>query len=225
MFRLGNLGCEASLAVKVLLVWVGLAGTVVHANDQAKADKRLRQISAMAADPAARAIINQTMADVVHGKRIELQRQRHAMNLSYGSLFIAHQLKDAGTPMLNIALELERGKTIIEIANERHINWKAIAAGANQLEDKIEDNIYHHFQHPNADKPAPDEKYDAGADFVAADGEFTKAELASAREVYVFWRDRAAGPQSKSVDSASETVLGKGQDGLDRGERLHRVPF
>jgi len=203
-----------------LVVTIGLACVVfVWANDQEKAEKRLNQISAMAADPAARAIINRTVADVVSARRIELQRQRQAMNLTYGELFIAHQLNAIGMPMLDVALQLQNGETVIQLANARHLNWRLIADGAKKLENRIEDNIYRHYQHPNADKPSPDEKYDPGTDVVPADAKFSSEELSSAREVFVFWRNRAAAPRGKSLDSSTQTAVGKSQDSLDRGDR------
>src|SRR5271167_2206887 len=97
-----------------LVILLIACGTVAFGSDQQKAEKRLRRISAMAVDSAARAIVNQAMADVVHAQRIELVRQRHAMNVSYGSLFLAHQLTAAGAQMLDIALQLQSGKDILQ---------------------------------------------------------------------------------------------------------------
>jgi hypothetical protein len=203
-----------------LLIAIALASVQsAFAGDRDKADKRLRQISAMAADPTARAIINRTLADFVHAKPIELQRQRHAMNLSYGSLFIAHQLTNGGARMLDIALELQNGKTIFDVANERNASWKQIAEEAKKLEDRIEENIYRRFLHSNTAPPAPDEKYDVEADLVKADQEFSVAEIADARAVYVFWRNRAAGPRSKSLDPTTASIIGKSADTWDKGDR------
>ena len=209
-----------TLAAKVLVVAICLACALsAFANDQQKAEKRLNQISAMAADPAARAIINRTMAELVHAKRVELQRQRQAMDLNYGELFVAHQLHAGGMPMLDLAMQLQSGETVMQVANDRHANWKLIADGAKKFEDRVEDNIYRHFQHPEADQPAADEKYNPETDIVAADGKFSAEELSTAREVFVFWRNRAAAPRGKSLDTSTQTVLGKSQDSLDRGDR------
>src|ERR1035438_8548268 len=139
--------------VPAIVILMG-AALQAQGSDQQKAEKRLRRISAMASFGLARGIVNQTMADAVHAQRIELMRQRHAMNLSYGSLFLAHQLPAAGARMLDIAVELESGKDIIQIANERHANWKLVADAAKQLREKIDGNIYEHYLHLKADELA-----------------------------------------------------------------------
>jgi hypothetical protein len=188
---------------KASLVLVLIApGIRALGSDQQKAEKRLRRISAMAVDSISRAIVNQTMADAVHAKRIELMRQRHAMNLNYGSLFIAHQLTTAGARMLDIAVQLESGKDIVQIANERNANWKLIADAAKQLNERIDDNIYRHFLHGSADQQwVASDKYDSSIDIVRADGEVTPEELASARADYQVWKNRGASPKGSGLDT------------------------
>jgi hypothetical protein len=198
--------------------------TTAFGSDQQKAEKRLRRISAMAVDNTARAIVNQTMADMVHAKRIELMRQRHAMNLSYGSLFLAHQLTAGGAPMLDIALQLQSGKDIVQIANERNANWKLIADAAKQLNDKIEDNIYRHFLHLKAElELAATDKYDARTDMVRADLDVTAEEVASARADYDCWKNRGSAPRSGRLDAQTESQLGPSADIYKGSERPH--PF
>lgn len=193
--------------------------------DQQKAQKRLDRISAMAVDTTARSIINATMADAVLAKPIELMRQRHAMNLNYGSLFIAHQLTAGGTQMLDIALELQTGKDIVRIANERGANWKRIADSASKLNEKIDDNVYRHFLRTGADKhAAPPDQYDADRDIVRADLNFTPDEIASARADYNFWRNRGSAPRTGRLDSQSEGALGSSADIYKGGQHPHPVP-
>jgi len=209
-------------AVSLTALWLSAAPSALG-SDQQKAEKRIHQISALALDGTARAIINQTMAEMVHAKRIELVRQRRAMNLNYGSLFIAHQLKAAGVQMLDIALQLEGGKNIVQIANERNADWKAIGNAAKKLNGKIEDNIYRYFQHPDADRQlAVVEKYDADSDIVRADLDVTQKEMAGARNLYVFWRNRAGAPNSGSLDSKTELTLGKSADIYKTAQRPHQ---
>ena len=191
-------------------------------SDQQKAERRLHQISAMAADGTTRAIINRTMAEAVHARRIELQRQRQAMNLNYGALFVAHQLTESGAHMLDIALQLQSGKTIVQIANERNANWKLIEEAAKKLNEKVENNIYRHFLHSEADKPAADEKYDAEADVVRADQDVTSEELASARDTYRFWRSRASAQNSGSLDMRTKMAVSKAADVVKTGQRPHQ---
>src|ERR1017187_5692865 len=59
------------LAVVCLAILLIFCGTKAFGNDQQKAEKCLRRISAMAVESAAaRAIVNQTMADAVHEQRM-----------------------------------------------------------------------------------------------------------------------------------------------------------
>ena len=195
------------------------------ANDQQKAEKRLRHISAMAVIGAVRGIVNQTMAETVGAKRIELMRQRHAMNLSYGSLFLAHQLTASGAQMLDIALQLQEGKNISQIANDRHANWKLIAEAAGRLSEKIDDNIYRYFLHLKADQQvAANEKYDSDKDIVRADLDFTPDELASAQANYTLWKNRGSSPRSGRLDPASETAVGESAEIYKGSQRPHESP-
>jgi hypothetical protein len=201
------------------------AALQAQGSDQQKAEKRLRRISAMASFGLARGIVNQTMADAVHAQRIELMRQRHAMNLSYGSLFLAHQLTAAGARMLDIAVELESGKDIIQIANERHANWKLVADAAKQLSEKIDGNIYEHYLHLKADElAAATDKYDSVKDIVRADVEVTPEELASAQADYSVWKNRALPNGGGRLDSMSERDASQTAEIYKGGERPHPGP-
>jgi hypothetical protein len=212
----------AQVCLATLLV---ISGTLAFGSDQQKAEKRLRRISAMAVDSVPRAIVNETMTEAVHAKPIELMRQRHAMNLSYGSLFIAQQLTAAGAQMLDIALQLQSGKDIIQIANERNANWKVIADAAKQLNEKIDDNIYRHFLHLKAGQElAPTDKYDPHTDIVRADSDVTPEELTSARADYDLWKNRGSSPRGGRLDARTESELGTSADIYKGGERPHPVP-
>jgi hypothetical protein len=219
--RTDRLKLLAGAFLAILLICCGSKG---FGSDQQKAEKRLRRISAMAIDGAARAIVNQTMADAVHAQRMELKRQRHAMNLSYGSLFIAHQLTAAGATMLDIAVQLQSGKDIVQIANERNTNWKLMADAAKQLNEKIEDNIYRHFLHLKAEQElAVTDKYDARTDIVRADLDVTPEEVASARADYDCWKIRGSAPSAERLNTQTERELGPSADIYKGGERPH--PF
>ena len=130
------------------------------------------------------------------------------MNLSYGCLFIAHQLTASGMKMLDVAMRLQAHQTIFQIANDQHVDWKKIADDAKKLNGKIEDNIYKHFMHADADKGRDlTDKYDSTADWVKADNDATQPEILEAQEIYVRWRDRAASIEGKgSAVSASEKL-------------------
>ena len=212
---------SALLSTAVLLILQALPAL---ASDQQKAEKRLRQISAMAIDSASRSIVNQTMAEFVHAQRIELMRQRKAMNLSYGSLFVAHQLTAGGAKMLDIALELEGGKDIFQIANEKNANWKLIGDAAKRLNDRIEDSIYRHFLHTKAEPQAATDKYDPHADMVNADFDVTPDELASARTNYEVWKNRGSAPNANRLDAETERQASGTAEIYKGGERPHPVP-
>lgn len=170
----------------------------VFAGDQQKAEKQVHKITAMATDATGRRIVSMTVSDLLNVKRPELVQERRDMNLSYGSLFIAHELTAGGAKMSDIAAHLNAGKNILQIANDQHANWKQIAADAKKLNSKIEGNIYKHFLDDKADKERDQtDKYDPDFDGVTADNDVTMREIEEAQNTYVLWRDRAADAQGK----------------------------
>jgi hypothetical protein len=192
-------------------------------DDQKKAEKQTARITAMAAaDPLARAIESATMADFFGVPRIQLVRERRAMNLNYGSLFVAHQIVAAGAKMIDVAVGLHSGKSIFQIADERKLDWRAVTDSAKKLNGKVEENVYKHFLHAEADlQRAVEEKYDPDKDAVKADENVTYAEVEESRQNYVFWRDRAGQISAKRLDPNSETVIGKSADVYKGFERPH----
>lgn len=181
-------------------------------DDQERAEKQLRRISAMAADVTARAIVSRTMSDLLNVPRDQLVRERRAMNLSYGSVFLAHQLTSRGLKMLDIALQLQSHKTLAQIANEHKLDWKQTGADAKKLNSKFEDNIYKHFLHSDKDNTRDvADRYDPTADWVNADRDPTRAELEEAQATYVLWRDRAAQTVGKGERVSSSDRLASGR--------------
>jgi len=185
-----------------------LSALPAFSDDQQKAEKQIRKISAMATDVNARSIVSRSMSDVLKIERDQMQRERRAMNLNYGCLFIAHELTARGMKMLDVAMRLQAHQTIFQIANEQHVDWKKIADDAKKLNGRIEDNIYKHFLHAEADKGRDlADKYDSTADWVKTDADATPAEIVEAQEIYVRWRDRAAAIEGKGgVVSASDQL-------------------
>jgi hypothetical protein len=216
------MGFRFPCLVALLALALGYAAPAI-ADDQQKAEKQIRRIAAMASDVTARGIVSNATAAMLEVKRDQLVRERRAMNLNYGQVFLAHQLTAKGGKMLDIALQLGVGKNIYQIANDRHADWRQIAAEAKKLNNKIEDNIYKHFLHVKTDNERDAaEKYSATQDWVKADADATPAELLEAQEVYVLWRSRAAqvGGQGVNVSSSEELASHKIE------ERTHemRVP-
>jgi hypothetical protein len=195
------LRCASALLLTVSAV-------TAFADDQQKAEKQIKKIAAMACDVNARAIVSRTMADSLNVKRDQLVRERRAMNLNYGHIFLAHQLTAKGGKMLDIALQLSKRKGIYEVANDQQADWKQIGAEAKKLNNKIEDNIYKHFLHAKVDTERDAaEKYDPSMDWVKADASVTQADLLEAQEIYDLWRDRAGQMGGKGNGVSSTDAL------------------
>src|SRR5215472_8166878 len=91
----------------ILALSVALSAVPAFSDDQQKAEKQIRKISAMATDVTARGIVSRSMSDMLKIDRDQLQRERRAMNLNYGCLFIAHELTARGMKMLDVAMRLQ----------------------------------------------------------------------------------------------------------------------
>jgi hypothetical protein len=174
----------------VLLVL--LATVPAFSDDQQKAEKQVNKLTAMATDATGRRIVSMTIADALGVPRGQLVRERRAMNLNYGSVFVAHKLTASGVKMLDIALELQAGKTIFQIGGERHANWKQIAVDARKLNSKIDDNLYAHFVNGTHDDQRDQaDDYHVAQDGVKSDNKVSDLEIEDAQYRYVRWRDRA----------------------------------
>jgi len=114
-----------------------------------------------------------SIADSFKMPRPDLVEERRRIGLDYGSFFVAHQLVATGVKMTEIMSGLKTGKTIWEIADEHHADWRRIAADAKKQNSKIEDYIYRHFLNKKNDvvykDRAPTEKYDIARDAVRSD--------------------------------------------------------
>src|SRR5882724_8989650 len=188
------------------------------ADDQQKAEKQANKVTAMSSDATGRRVVSMTASDLLNMKRPDVVQERRQTGLNYGHLFIAHQLTASGAKLSDIASQLKAGKNIYQIGNDQHANWKQIAADAKKLNSKIEDNLYKHFLNDKADR-ARDlaDNYDPNFDKVKADGDVSKEELASAQDVYILWRDRAAGRQGSTLDTADERAARQGHDHVRNG--------
>src|ERR1039458_6880260 len=146
------------------------AALPAFSDDQEKANKELVKVTAMATDPTGHGAVSRALSDVPGVKRADLLQQRQTLNVSYGSLFVVQELLKSGAKMEDIAAELRAGKTITQVANAEHANWKLIAADAKKLNAKIDDGLYKHFLNPAVDKQRDlDDKYDVMRDTVSAD--------------------------------------------------------
>ncbi len=174
----------ATIRLFILFCTVALS-LAAFADDQDKATKEIKKITSISVDSNMRAIVNRTMADMLKAKRLDLVKERQDMNLNYGDLFLAQQLAASGVKMDDIAAQLKSGKTMLDIANANHANWKEINSDAKKLNKKIDDNIEKSFT--DAKKQAAlnmADDYDAKADKVPADSNISKDEYAEAQARY-----------------------------------------
>jgi hypothetical protein len=189
----------------VLLVLI--AAVPAFSDDQEKANKEIVKVTAMAWDATARGVVSRAVSDVTGVKRTDLVQSRQSMNLNYGALFVAEELIKSGAKTDEIAAQLKAGKTIAQVANDQHANWKQIAADAKKLNAKIDDGLYKHFLNDKPDKQRDlDDKYDVAYDTVAADHDVPKPDLEAAAERYSTWKDRAiaAGGNHHVMDTAEQ---------------------
>jgi len=184
-----------------LLLFISVASSAAFSDDQEKAEKQARKITAMATDKTGRCMVSMSLADKLKIARPTMVADRRRMGLDYGSFFVAQELLAGGAQMTQLLSQLKAGKTIWQIGNQQHANWGQIAADARKQNGKIEDYIYRHFlnkKNTEADLLRDlNDKYDPQLDAVRTDFMVTPQEMVDAQARYVFWRDQAGkGPAS-----------------------------
>lgn len=188
------------------------------ADERQKAEKQINRISAMAADLTGRRMVNLTLASQLKVKRSELVIERRNNNLAYGSLFLVHQFMAAGAKLPDIMVMVANKKTLYEVGDELHADWKKISAQAKTLNNKIEDNLYDFFLHNKTEKGAdPEDAYDALADGVLADKDVSQVDLAAAQETYLFWRTRATAKSDGVLEHNKEQAARQTFDPVRKG--------
>jgi hypothetical protein len=190
-----------------LLVYILLPLLTIPAlaSDQQKAQKELNKLTAMARDFTGRSMVNLSMSQVLNVPRTKLVEERGETGLNYGGLFLASELVKSGATIEDIAAQLKTGKKIAEIANDRHVDWKAIAGDAKKLNARVDNNLYKYFliekkknsAQPAALKNAPPppavEEYNVHYDGVKADADdVSEQEIADAQARFLMWKDAAA---------------------------------
>jgi len=171
-------------------------------------------------DGTSRRVVSTALADALGAKCLDLLMERRVMNLNYGDLLIAHALVSNGGQMEDIAAKLKTRKSLGEIANEQHADWKQIAAAAKKLNAKIGDNPYQLFVNATgyAQRDAVDH-YNPGLDGVPADNDVSQDEIAEAERTYLVWRNQAAQRGGAKLD----TVAAKSIRGM-RGDPIRKAP-
>jgi hypothetical protein len=186
-------------------------------SDQQKTQKELNKVTAMATDFTGRRAVNISISQLTSVPRAKLVEDRGITGLNYGCLFIAEQLVKSGMTMQQIGDQL-KDKTIFDVANEQHLDWKEMAASAKKLNSTIDDNLYKGFlsEKSNAAQDASD-KYDVHYDGVKTDADVSKEEIASAQDRFLRWRDQAA----KAQGAGRDKTLGLGDERVAYSDHDH----
>ena len=175
----------------------------------------------MATDKTGRRMVSMSIADSFKIARPILVEERRKIGLDYGSFFVVRQLLARGVKMTDINSGLNAGKTIWQIGDEQHADWKEIAADAKKLNARIEDYIYRHFLNKKNDEADQErdlaDKYDIARDAVRTDFDVTPKEMLDAQVRYLFWRDEA----SKSRGAGHMTSRDRRAASMDHADSRH----
>jgi hypothetical protein len=181
---------------------------LASADDQQKAHKILNKLTAMAIDPAGKRAVSLAISQQLSVARDELAQRRHALNLSYGDLFVAYQLTRTGMLMEDLADKIKTGKTVWQAADDAHTDWKRIAAEARKLGSKVDNNLLAHFASKKSDAERERaDGYDPFRDTVKADNNVAQQEIEDAQKSYAFLRDHAGSVSGSNLDADAERAV------------------
>src|SRR5205807_6364520 len=165
---------------------------LASADEQQKAHRLLNKVTAMATDPAGKRAVNLGMSQYLSVGREELVQHRRAMNANYGDIFVAYKLVGSGAKMDDIVAKTRTGKTIWQIADEGHLDWKQVASEAKKMSGRVDANLLAHFSNKNSEiERERSDGYNPFIDTVKADGDVSQQEIEGAQERYTFLRDHA----------------------------------
>jgi len=182
------------------------------ADEQQKAHKIVNKITAMSADPSGKRAVSLALSQSFSVTRADLVQRRQAMNINYGDLFVAYQLVKTGEKLDDIAVKVKAGKTVWQIADETHADWKLIASEAKKLNTKVDSNLIVHFTNKKAETQLDRaDGYDPSLDGIAADNSVSQQDMADAQDRYVFLRDH--------IPAGSGTNLNQSDENAARTER------
>ena len=152
----------------VVSLLLSVATSAAAADEQAKAERQLRRITALANDSTARRIVNAEMARYFHVEPLSIVAERVGYGFTYGDAFLFHQLIACESDITLLARELRSGHSIAEIAAAQHVDWRRIDTAAGHFEKLLRDSLYRYFsvaaQTTNASVP-----YNPVFDWVKAD--------------------------------------------------------
>jgi hypothetical protein len=189
----------------MFLLLVLLLASAAVADDQQKTQKFLNKVSAMATDPTGKRAVSLAVSDTMSIPRDEIARMRHLMNINYGDTLLAYSLVQAGMKIEDVMAQLRQGKSLAQLANDRHVDWKQILSNAKKTNSKIDDNLLKHFAKRNGDpEHALNDGYNPYIDTVKADGNVSPDEIVEAQRRYQFLYDHSGAPPGGTLDSVSE---------------------
>jgi len=185
----------------LVVALVALASAPAFADDQAKAQKQLDRITAMASDLAGRRAVGITMSDALSVNRQDLVKFRKLYNLNYGSLFLAQQLTVLGMSSDELDKQLKRGDTIFAVANAQHVDWNKVLSEAKKLNGRVERHLFEYFFDSRPDhKRDLDEGYSITTDSVRADDDVSADAIDSAADAFARARDWALQRPGRHVE-------------------------
>ena len=173
--------------------------------DKQKAQSQLNKVNAMAMDPSGKRAVNLASAETLSTERVELVQRRREMNISYGDLFVAYQLAKSGAKLDDIAAGIKTGKTVWQIADEGHADWREITAASRKLNSRIDASLLKHFANQKTDAERDQaERYDPFSDNVRADAAVSRQDMEDAQKRFVFLRDHAGVTSDAKLDTSTE---------------------
>ena len=173
-------------AVRWMAIILVLAAAVpAFSDDQKGAEKQIAKIKAMAWDQTAREAVNKSVADTYKLDRNQLIQARRLLNIDYGSMFLLQEISATGVSMDELGGEIKGGKTAVQIANERKVDWKKIQADAKKMNALIEKSLFDQLGKPNSTKAAETAAhYDPATDGLAVDNEVPADQISEAGDTF-----------------------------------------
>ncbi len=194
-----------SSARNLIFLLFFLIPLLASADEQQKAHKLLNKVTAMATDPAGKRAVNLGMSQYLSVGREELVQHRRAMNANYGDIFVAYKIVQRGTKMEEIAAKMKAGKTVWQIADDEHLDWKQIAGDAKRLSGRVDANLLAHFSNKKSEiERERSDGYNPFIDTVKADGDVSQQEIEDAQERYIFLRDHAIAVSDSALNTSAE---------------------
>jgi len=201
-------------AVRWIAIILVLAAAVpAFSDDQKSAEKQIAKIKAMAWDQTAREAVNKSVADTFKVDRNQLIQARRLMNIDYGSMFLLQEIAATGVNMDELAGEIKGGKTAVQIANDRKVDWKKIQADAKKMNQLIEKSLFNQLGKPNTTKAEDTAaKYDPATDGLAVDNEVPPDQISEAGDTFSRIKNLVSdAKKANRIDDAGALTAGRDQ--------------